>query len=575
MSADALRLVRLWMPAVLVAACLGIAAADSASGETEQVTLALKWRHQFQFAGYYAAVEKGFYREAGLDVRIEEPEEAGDPVAAVLAGRANYGIGASDLVLQRALGKPVVVLAAIFQHSPHVLLADRKSGISSVHDLAGKRVAFEQETDELRAFLLNEGMRLDQITAVPLAFDPSPLARGEVDAISAYSTDEPYLLKQMGVDCVVLSPRAGGIDFYGDCLFTSENEAGQHRGRTKNFVEASLRGWKYALEHQDEIVELIHAKFSQRHSLDHLRFEAAEIRRLVLPEIVELGYVNPGRWQHIADTYAELGLIPKDYSLAGFFHERNPAPDLRRYRAAVAGLAALLAAVGLVVFWIYRMNRNLHREMAERSRAQDAARAAEQRFRMLVERAPFPIAISDPKTGRVRFCNEQWERDFHPDEKEAGDRCTVDSYENPVDRARILRLLEEQDSVRDFELQLKRHNGEAMWAYLSAALIDFGGEQALFVAFNDITARKNTEEENMRLIADLQQALQDVRTLRGLIPICSYCKRIRNDTGFWLQVDAYIQQHTDAEFSHGVCPECEGRLYQDLWGDNPPPRSGP
>jgi len=239
----------------------------------------------------------------------------------------------------------------------------------------------------------------------------------------------------------------------------------------------------------------------------------------------------------------------------------------------LAILLAALAMVGLVVLLSYRMNRNLRREMAERARAQDAMRTAEQRFRILLERAPFPIAISDPDTGRVRFSNAQWDKEFQPDDKAAADRCTVDSYEDPVDRSKVLKLLENEDFVRDYELQLKRHNGESMWAYLSAALVDFGGEKALFVAFNDITALKKTEQENLRLIEDLQRALHDVRTLRGLIPICSYCKRIRNDTGFWLQVDAYIQQHTDAEFSHGVCPECEERLYQDLWGESPPAQS--
>jgi ABC-type nitrate/sulfonate/bicarbonate transport system substrate-binding protein len=94
----------------------------------DHVTLQLKWKHQFQFAGYYAAVAKGFYREAGLDVSLVEANPAHDPTEEVLAGHADFGVGNSDLVVFRAKGKPVVVLAAIFQHSPLVLVVRAASG---------------------------------------------------------------------------------------------------------------------------------------------------------------------------------------------------------------------------------------------------------------------------------------------------------------------------------------------------------------------------------------------------------------------------------------------------------------
>jgi hypothetical protein len=154
--------------------------------------------------------------------------------------------------------------------------------------------------------------------------------------------------------------------------------------------------------------------------------------------------------------------------------------------------------------------------------------------------------------------------DFMPDAKADENASTRDHYEDPVDRTRILQMLAERDFVRDYEVRLKRRNGKTRWACLSAALIDFGGDRSLLVTFNDITERKNTEQENERLIKDLQKALQDVKTLRGLIPICAYCKRVRDDAGFWLQVDAYVQEHTHAEFSHGVCPECIEKACRDL-----------
>src|SRR5210317_1258875 len=108
--------------------------------DLEPLILQLKWRHQFNFAGYYAAKEKDYFKEAGLDVTIKEGLPGIDFIDEVVQGRADYGIEMSDLVLARAQGKPVVVLAAIFQHSPYVLLTKKSSGITSPQTAVGKSV---------------------------------------------------------------------------------------------------------------------------------------------------------------------------------------------------------------------------------------------------------------------------------------------------------------------------------------------------------------------------------------------------------------------------------------------------
>lgn len=85
------------------------------------------------------------------------------------------------------------------------------------------------------------------------------------------------------------------------------------------------------------------------------------------------------------------------------------------------------------------------------------------------------------------------------------------------------------------------------------------------VAFlRNITKRKLAEEEREQLIEELQEALMKVKTLSGLIPICSSCKKIRDDKGFWNQVEAYVEDHSEAEFSHGFCPECMNKLYPNF-----------
>ena len=122
---------------LLACVCLAIATVAAAS---EHIRLQLKWHHQFQFAGYYAAQQQGFYRDEGLDVEIIEGSKDKPPLQQVLSGQADYSIGDSEILVSRITGKPVVALAAVFQHSPYVLLSLNESGIYRPEDLIGKRI---------------------------------------------------------------------------------------------------------------------------------------------------------------------------------------------------------------------------------------------------------------------------------------------------------------------------------------------------------------------------------------------------------------------------------------------------
>ena len=245
----------------------------------DSVTLQLKWGHGFQFAGYYAAQEKGYYREAGLDVALEEAKPGDDSLRSVLSGKAQYGVGNSSLLLARRSGHPVVVLATIFQHSPLVLIAPRHGPTQGVHDLIGKRLMIEPQSDELMAYLLQEGISPEQISRVEHGFNPQDLVDGKVDAISAYVTNEPYFLEQAGFAYYAYTPRSVGIDFYGDNLFTTEWELKRYPQRVSAFREASLRGWTYAMSHPEEIVDLILAKYSKQHPREFYLFEAQRDRK--------------------------------------------------------------------------------------------------------------------------------------------------------------------------------------------------------------------------------------------------------------------------------------------------------
>lgn len=373
--------------------------------DLDRVVLQLKWYHQFQFAGYYAAIEKGYFRDAGLDVVLKEATPSTDPTQAVVTGQADYGISGSDLLIRHAHGQPIVAVGAIFQHSATMVMARRDSGISTAQDLYRKRVMVEPAVGpEITAMLRNEGVDDSRVQSLPHSWNINDLIEGRVDAISCYSTNEPFLMQQRGIPANLIAPLKYGIDFYGDCLFTSQKEAAEHPERVAAFMEASRRGWIYAMSHRQEMAELIIARYNARKSREHLLFEAAAMETLIVPDLVEIGHMNPWRWQHIGDQYVRLGLLKPDYALKGFLFA-PPQPWLQRHLQPLAyvGSSAIVAGL-LVVSSLMLFNRRLRRAVAKQTAM---LRDSEQQLRRAVVDAPFPVMIH-AEDGRIVMASNTW-----------------------------------------------------------------------------------------------------------------------------------------------------------------------
>ena len=98
---------------------------------------------------------------------------------------------------------------------------------------------------------------------------------------------------------------------------------------------------------------------------------------------------------------------------------------------------------------------------------------------------------------------------------------------------------------------------------ISSPILENGKVVAAVTAFRDISEQKKLETEKENLIRKLQESLDTIKTLHGILPICASCKKIRDDQGYWNQVEVYVRDHTDVEFSHGLCPECAKKLYPE------------
>ncbi|HEY8034156.1 MAG TPA: EAL domain-containing protein [Methylobacter sp.] len=325
----------------------------------EPIHLQLRWHHQFQFAGYYAALEKGYYKDAGLDVIIHEGTPAKKPVQEVLQGHAQYGEANSELLLERLRGAPLVALAAIYQHSPSVLIARKDTGIFSPDALVGKKIMLLDKTvdADFVAMFNNEGIDISRLHVVPSSYEIRDLVDGKVDAFNSYLSNEPYFLKQQGVEFTVLNPRNYGIDFYSDILFTTEQELKQHPERVKAFRQASLEGWYYAMDHPQEIIDLLLNKYKVKKTRDHLEFEADAIRSLIIPDVIDLGHMNPWRWRHMAETFVKADMVENDKFLQGFSYDPNPKADqekLLRYIKIAVIIILLTGVLTLILLASYR-----------------------------------------------------------------------------------------------------------------------------------------------------------------------------------------------------------------------------
>lgn len=327
------------------------------SSSLKPVVVQLKWRHQFQFAGFYAALARGFYSKEGFDVTLKPATPEINPIDEVVSGRADYGVANSELLLYRMNGAPVTALAVIMQHSPLVFISLKETGILSPQDLIGRRVMLPSDAygADSHGLLLQEGVSHHQLIQVPLSFSIDDLINKNVDAMVGYITDQPYQLTRRNIAYNVIDPRAYGIDFYGDTLFTHEDHVAANYLEVKRFREATIRGWLYAIDNPEEIIQLIVERYHSEKSLDELRYEAEQTIELIVPQLVSIGHMNPGRWGAIAKVFQRLGLSKHEFDEQGFVFSPEGEEFNRRLRHILAAGSAiffipLFGVLALAVF---------------------------------------------------------------------------------------------------------------------------------------------------------------------------------------------------------------------------------
>lgn len=296
-----------------VSLCVGLFAGCASTPPTppplEPVSLQLQWVTQAQFAGYYVALDKGWYAEEGIDLTIVPGGPDLISVDLVSSGQRDFGtLLLADLVTNIHSGKPVVSIAQIQQRNGLLLVARASSGITEPEDFVGRRVgvwlgAWEAQFNALMA---REGIGQDQFELVSQGWSMDPFIEGELDVASAMIYNEYQVLLESGIpesELTVIDYADYGLDFPGDVLFTTRDMVEQNPDLCLRMLRASLRGWRYAVEHPEEAVEIVlrydeSGVQTREHQLAMMR----EITKLVVVPMRSIGYTDRDDVKRVIDT---------------------------------------------------------------------------------------------------------------------------------------------------------------------------------------------------------------------------------------------------------------------------------
>ncbi|MGJ0290618.1 diguanylate cyclase [Aliarcobacter cryaerophilus] len=292
------------------------------SSSLEKVSIQFNWKYQFEVAGFIAAKEKGFYENVGLDVELKEYNPEVDILFDVLNNKVTYGISSSNIVLENKKIASIVLLATYLQKSPLVFIT--KPDIRTPSQFLGKTIMGDKEelkNSSLALLLSHFNINFSNTKFIPHNFKIDDFINGKVEIMSAFRSNQLYELDKRKIDYNIIDPSDYGFVMSAGNLYTSKEEAFKNKYRTQKFIEATNRGWEYALKNKEEIIDILIKKYGVNKSKEALLYERDVVNQVMMRDFYPIGKVSPELTQRLVKQLSYSGMIEPNQKINHIFFE--------------------------------------------------------------------------------------------------------------------------------------------------------------------------------------------------------------------------------------------------------------
>ncbi|NVJ60588.1 MAG: EAL domain-containing protein [Gammaproteobacteria bacterium] len=324
----------------------------------DKVVLQLKWEHEFQFAGYYAAEWQGFYDEVGLDVEIRPLSRSDGSLVNVheelLTGRAQFAIGGVDILGAANPANKLIILASLFQQSPTSIFSLRHKPLSSLEQLSKTRIAMVlggNSEVQVKSLFRRNGFDPEALTIVNEPVTLETLIQDKADAIVTYEISAKFAGQEKDISLNQMKLSDFDLPFYDDTLFTTSSFNELNPEIVEKFLTATLKGWEFALNNRQLMAQRITndlPRYLFRYD-DQLAYNIAFAKvisdYMLYPEI-PIGHFSQKRWEQISQLMKQSSVLNQDYDFEKSitFYKSNTINEILNYTQIIISLL-LLAAI--------------------------------------------------------------------------------------------------------------------------------------------------------------------------------------------------------------------------------------
>ena len=292
--------------------------------KVDKISVRLKWVFtSHTAAGPGVALEKGFFKEEGIEAKLNPGGFEFDPVTLVASGSDDFGIkGADDVIIARSKGVPIAAIAMDYQTNPVCFMSLKDSSITEPKDFVGKKIGVKYGQNVYtfyKAMLRKLEIDENAITEVPVKFDVTPLLTNQVDVYPGYATYEPAIFKERGIDINIILAKDYNVPAYGNVVFTSEKLIKENPGLVERFLRAYIKGWQWAVEHPDDAADImskLNPKFSRSLQLEMMKLTIPYIKP---KEDFKIGWMTLKGWEETQGVMLEEKIIEKSINLENAF----------------------------------------------------------------------------------------------------------------------------------------------------------------------------------------------------------------------------------------------------------------